>query len=127
SVVTAAEYAHDIQEDVDEVEIEVERADDGRLVQHGRVAAKVGVVRLEHLGVIRRQAHEQQQADRAQHQVHKAESQPKQAEQAADQRADDHSHKAAQQLGAPAGEVAAGHSAVDGHDAEVDRADQERQ
>ena len=38
-------------------------------MQHGRVAAEVGVVVFQHLGVIGGQAHEDQQTDGAEHKV----------------------------------------------------------
>ena len=43
-------------------------------MQHGRVAAEVGVVVFQHLGVIGGQAHEDQQPDGAEHKVHDAEA-----------------------------------------------------
>ena len=112
---------------VDEIKVEVQRTDDGGLVQHGRVAAEVGVVVFQHLGVIGGQAHEDQQTDGAEHKVHDAEAKAEQAEQPAHKAADDQGNQAAHELGAPAGQVTVGDVAVHRHNAEVDRTDEERQ
>ena len=96
-------------------------------MQHGRVAAEVGVVVFQHLGVIGGQAHEDQQTDSAEHKVHDAEAKAEQAEQPAHQAADDQGNQTAHELGAPAGQVTVGDVAVHRHNAEVDRTDEERQ
>ena len=96
-------------------------------MQHGRVAAEVGVVVFQHLGVIGGQAHEDQQADGAEHKIHDAEAKAEQAEQPAHQAADDQGNQTAHELGAPAGQVTVGDVAVHRHNAEVDRTDEERQ
>ena len=126
-VVAATQQAHHIQENVDKVQIQVQRADDGRFLQHGRIAAKVGVMMPEHLGVIGGNAHKQQQPDGAQQQVAKAEAKAQQAEQPAHQRADDQRDQTAEQLGTPAGQVLVGGGAVHRHNAKIDSAHQKRQ
>ena len=126
-VATAAQHSDNIQEDIDEIEVKIQCADNGRFVQHGCIPAEVGVVIFQHLGVIRRQAHENQQTDGAEQQVRNAEVQAEHTQQTAHQCADDQRDQAAHQFGTPAGQVAVGDIAVHSHDAEVDRTDEERQ
>ena len=81
---------------------------------------------FEHLGVIGGQAHEEQQGDGAVDHVQQTEAEhPEQAEQPADGPDDQQGHQTAHEFGAPAGQAVFGAPAVDGHDAEIQRADQE--
>ena len=91
-------------------------------MQYGGIPAEVAVHGAELLGVIGGEAHEDQQTNAAQHNVKDAEVAHKQH---AEHRDNEQSKETAHQFGAPAGEVLLGAHAVDGHDAEIERAYQE--
>src|SRR5699024_8338805 len=113
-----------IQEDVDIVQIQLQSADNGALVQHGGVTAKIAVHGAELLGVVSGKAHEDQQADGTQHNVKETEVIDKQH---AEERDDEQGKESAHEHGAPAGQVFLGAHAVNGHDAEIQCAHQEGQ
>ena len=130
SVVAAgtAHDADDIQEDVDIIQVQAECADDGGFVQHGSIAAIVGVIVLQLLGVISREQHKHQDRNRAKHDIHHTKARAGQhADQAAHQAGQNNGNQSTHQVDTPAAQIALGSGTVNSHNAKVHGTNQERQ
>ena len=127
SSVALAEQPEQRQEEVDEVEVELERADDRHLVQQhlarldAAVAADVAVERAQLLRVVGGEAREDDHAAAADDEVdHGA------AEEEVEHERADHPEEAHEEERAHAREVLAGDGAVEAHRPEHRRAEEER-
>ena len=97
-------------------------------MQHGSIAAIVGVIVLQLLGVISREQHKHQDRNRAKHDIHHAKARAGQhADQAAHQAGQNNGNQSTHQVDTPAAQIALGSGTVNSHNAKVHGTNQERQ